>query len=87
MESTLFPAIGGVVGGCTLAGVIANYAIKKALSDLDSVVSKVHEIEKAMAAMFVRLNQLAEHEIMLREHSKKLAFYDGLNHERSFQAH
>ncbi len=79
MDPAISTAIVGVVGGTSLTAIIANYAIKRALSDLEMVVEKIHEIDKAMAAMFVHLNTIAEHDRILREHAKQLAFYEGVN--------
>ncbi len=86
MDGVVTTAIAGVVGGSGLAAMIAQYAIKKALSDLERVVEKIHEIDKAMAAMFVHLNTIAEHDRILREHAKQLAFYEGLN-DRPHSSH
>ncbi len=79
-------ALGGFVGGSGLAALLANWAIKKALGDLYKVTEKVHEIDRAMAAMFVHLNTLAEHDRIIREHAKQLAFYEGLN-DRGHASH
>lgn len=86
MEPQVLTTMAGLGGGCALTYAIASWAIKKALADLSELVDKIHEIDKAMAAMFVHLNSIAEHDIVLKEHAAKIAFLEG-QHDAYRQAH
>ncbi len=77
-----------LIGGGT-ALVIAKYAITKALSNLDSVVEKAVKIDREFSAFSVHLDvcleMIKEHDMILKDHAKKLAYLEGAHHERGSQ--
>ena len=74
-------ALLSAVGGCAMAGFIAKYAITKALRDLDDLFKKVTGLGESLAVISVRLEKLVEHDNTLKEHAKKLAYFEGVSHD------
>jgi hypothetical protein len=71
-------AFASALGGCGLALAVARFFILRALGDLDDLSTKVHHISENLAAIAVRMEQLAEHDSSIREHAKKLAYLEGI---------
>lgn len=68
------------LAGTGLAGILAKWAITRALKDLENVCNKVTEIYQQLAVISVKLEKLIDHEKLLKEHSKKIAHLE-VNHE------
>lgn len=62
--------------GCGLAIVMARYLIMRALGDLDDLSKRVIHISENLAALAVRIEMLAEHDLTLKEHTKKIAYFE-----------
>lgn len=70
------PLIISGLGGCGASAFIAKWAITKALADLAKLHDKVNHINETLAAISVRLENLAGLEEEILEHSKRLAYLD-----------
>lgn len=63
--------------GCAI--LFAKYALAKTLADLDRVAQSVQQIRESLAAVAVKLAVIEEHEAILKDHAKRLAFYEGVD--------
>lgn len=66
------------LSGCALAVAVARYAILKALHDLEELSHKIINISEMLAGVSVRLEMLNEHDTVIKEHAKKIAFFEGI---------
>lgn len=70
------------LSGCALAVAVARYAIMRALHELEDLSQKVMNISEMLAGISVRLEMLTEHDTVIKEHAKKIAFFEGsLKHD------
>lgn len=69
--------------GCGVAVALAKFAITKALADLDELMKKVNRLAEVLAATAVRLEKIAEHDLILKDHAKKIAFFEGVQSDAS----
>jgi hypothetical protein len=58
---------------------LITYAVMRALKGLERIYDKVQDIEKKLAVMSVNLDKVSEHEHILKIHSKKIAYLEGIN--------
>lgn len=65
------------IGGASAVAVVAKWAINRALGDLDKLSSAVGGIRENLAAVAVRLEDLARHAELLKEHDRKIAYFEG----------
>lgn len=64
-------------GGASFVAAVAKWAVGRALGDLDKLRLAVAELQTTLAAVAVRLEAIAQHDTILQDHSKKLAFFEG----------
>ncbi len=75
----LVTALASAGSGLGIGILFAKYALAKALGDLDEVSKQVKGIREALAAITVRLELIKEHGEILKDHAKRLAFYEGVD--------
>lgn len=75
----LVTALAAAGSGFGVAIIFARYALGKTLGDLEEVSKAVKGIREALAAITVRLETIKEHEAILKDHAKRLAFYEGVD--------
>lgn len=75
----LVTAVTAAGSGMGLAILFGRWALAKTLGDLDEVGKQVKSIREALAAITVRLEIITEHSEVLKDHAKRLAFYEGVD--------
>lgn len=65
------------LGGCGMATACASYTIGRALADVRRLGDKVQTISESLSAISVRLEKIVEHDTTLKEHAKKIAYFEG----------
>lgn len=64
--------------GMSLSALLARWGIHRALSEFERMIEKIQHINEVLAAILVKLEKLAEHDTLLKEHSQKIAYFEGI---------
>lgn len=75
-------AVFSAIAGSVLVAILAKWAITKALRDLEKLSEKVQSILQSLAGISVKLEQLAHHEDILNEHTKKIVYLEAVSKKK-----
>jgi len=83
-ELSISSILGSAAGGGTVV-ILAKLYLQKTFKDLEIVVRTMHEVQRDLATIAVRLEKIEKYDGMLLEHEKKIAVLERLTsacHER-----
>lgn len=58
--------------------MICKWAFNKFASDFSQLVKNVGKISEQMAVIVFQVQKIAEHETIIKEHDRKLAYFEGV---------
>jgi len=71
-QISISSVVGSAAGGGTVV-FLAKLYLQRAFKDLDNVVKTMHEVQKDLTAIAIRLEKIEKYDTLILEHEKKIA--------------